>query len=95
MAISVSNGDNRFVCFLFVIAFSHEGKQKGLMTIANSTSDSLNPIYTVYKKKENSGQYRTIHRKAASNVDLVPRSTILTSTAAFSELGGDLSVKSH
>jgi hypothetical protein len=32
---------------------------------------------------------------AAFNIDLVPRSTILSSTAAFAQSGGDLSVKSH
>jgi hypothetical protein len=32
---------------------------------------------------------------AAFNADLVPRSIILSSAAAFSQSGGDLSVKSH
>jgi len=46
-------------------------------------------------RRETNGQYGAIHRESACNVDLVSRSTILTTTTAFSELGGDLSVRSH
>jgi hypothetical protein len=65
------------------------------MTVANYMLGNPPTPFIRYIKTEANGQYRTLHRKPASNVDLVRRSTILTSTTAFCELGGDLSVKSH
>jgi len=65
------------------------------MAVANCTlGNPPNSIYTVYKK----GNQRSIPsytQRSSLQVDLVSRSTILTSTTAFSELGGDLSVRSH
>jgi hypothetical protein len=64
------------------------------MAFAGSTFDSLCTVYTVYKKGA-SGQYRALHGGVCFNIDLVPCSIILNSTAAFSQSGGDLSVRSH
>jgi len=65
------------------------------MAVANWTLGLPPAPFIRYIKRETSGQYGAIHREAARTVDLVSCNTILTSTTAFSELEGDLSVGSH